>query len=85
MVRGFATFVVILCKDVCPKYCMLLWTVYEYNNRMNIICMLFRFLLVVYVKISYIASHVMRKGIFQARCGILTTVQHALVPKVQLL
>jgi hypothetical protein len=63
---------------------MLLLTVYLYNNTMIIIFMLFRFLSVVCVKISHIASHVMRKGIFQVRHGILTTVQHAPVPKVPL-
>jgi len=67
------------------KHYMLLLTVYLYNNVMNIIFMLFRFLSVECVKISHIASHVMRKGIFQVRCGMLTTVHHAPVPKVQLL
>jgi hypothetical protein len=66
------------------KCYVLLLTVYLYNNRMNVIFMHFRFLSVVCVKISHIASHVMRKGIFQVRCGILTIVQHATVPKVPL-
>ena len=66
-------------------YYMLLLTVYLYNNIMNVIFMLFRLLSMVCVKISHIASHVIRKGIFQVRCGMLTTVQRAHVPKVPLL
>lgn len=68
-------------KKFCQKCSVLLWTVYLYS-RMNIIFLLFRFLLVVCVKMSNIASHVMRKGIFRVRYGILTTAQHAAVPKV---
>jgi hypothetical protein len=50
---------------------------------MNIIFRVYRFSSMGFVKISYIASLVTRKDIFQARYGILTTVQHAAVQKVQ--
>jgi hypothetical protein len=49
----------------------------------KVIFHVFRFSSMVSVKIPYIASLVMRKDIFQARYGILTTVQHATAQKVQ--